>query len=268
MSVSPWRCEQHVAHLQLDPLRATLDAAHPARGLTLAGQPVKGDLLGLEIPRQGPDDVQTLVDCYAHGPDLVTTSTESQGRLRIDAVWRAIRPARGDRFLAGVELIVSARTDLLDSRPAVVVENALAATELLRLGGSESSEPLAATLAPVRGPLLLAPADGPGCVLWRLAESDLSYIEMIHPADFHHDELQWAVQAASPTGGERIRLCHRLFPESLEKGVILRAGARYLLRLARTTWRLRPPLMPHSPRPSRRWTRIDGQRGLSLSGRC
>ena len=58
MSASPWRCEQYVAHLQLDPLRVTLDAAHPARGLTLAGQPVAGNLLGLDIPLQGPGDQQ------------------------------------------------------------------------------------------------------------------------------------------------------------------------------------------------------------------
>ena len=66
--------------------------------------------------------------------------------------------------------------------------------------------------------MTLKPADGPGCVVWRLTGSELSYAEIIHPADFHHDEVQWA----APAGSARVRLGHRLFPESLEKGVILR----------------------------------------------
>jgi hypothetical protein len=45
---------------------------------------------------------------------------------------------------------------------------------------------------------------------------------MIHPADFHSDELL-------PGAGDAVMLRHRLFLSDLEKGVILRARVRGLL---------------------------------------
>ncbi len=83
--------------------------------------------------------------------------------------------------------------------------------------GPRSGEPLP---LPPSAPLRLSPADGPGCVLWRLPGEELSYVEMISPGDFHDDEA--ALDAAAH--GSRLR--HRLFPQSLEKGVLLRARVR------------------------------------------
>jgi hypothetical protein len=43
---------------------------------------------------------------------------------------------------------------------------------------------------------------------------------MVHPADFHRDE----VHALTPEG--RVRIEHHLFAQALEKGVLLRARVR------------------------------------------
>jgi hypothetical protein len=62
---------------------------------------------------------------------------------------------------------------------------------------------------------------GTGCLLFRLPGGELSYAEMVHAADFQHDELSWEDR---PHGV--LRIAHRLFRTSLEKGVILRARVR------------------------------------------
>jgi hypothetical protein len=77
-----------------------------------------------------------------------------------------------------------------------------------------------APLLPPRDRLVMEPASGPGCLVFRLSGLSLSYIEMVHPADFRHDELM-----PGPARGA-LRLEHRLFPQTLEKGVILRARVR------------------------------------------
>jgi hypothetical protein len=225
MDAAVWQCEPPLARLQFGSFQATFDATRPASGLTRiavpGGQMLDAMLLGLEMPLHRPGDAETLLECYAHGMDLVTTYKESAGRpLRVDAVWRAIRPTPGESFLAAVDLIVSVRTDLLESWPGVVVQSILRGTKASRLRALDPPRSTPLTL-PADGPLILEPADGPGCILWELPAAELSYAEMIHPADFHCDE---AAREASAGGMTRLR--HRLFPEALEKGVILRARVR------------------------------------------
>ena len=83
---------------------------------------------------------------------------------------------------------------------------------------SAACAPLA--LAPRRRQSI-GPESGAGCLLFRLPDVDLSYVEMVHPADFQHDEL-----SPGRPGGGALRIAHRLFRTSLEKGVILRARVR------------------------------------------
>ena len=201
MSASFWKCHEHVAHLDLDCFQATLDATRPADGLMLSGAPgdraIHAKLLGLVLPRHRPGDVESLVECSARRDDMVIAYQGSTGRpFRVDAVWRALRGGPAEAFLAAVDLIVSVRTELLDSRPEVGVQSVL---------------PVAVTFCPP------GPAEAPGCTIWRLPGEELSYAEMIIPADFHDDEAA----PDAPGGGNRLR--RRLFPRSLEKGVILRA---------------------------------------------
>jgi hypothetical protein len=57
------------------------------------------------------------------------------------------------------------------------------------------------------------------CFIFRLAGSQSSYVEMVHPADFNESMLR-----RSPSG--ETELSHRLFAGRLEKGVILRSRIR------------------------------------------
>ena len=67
----------------------------------------------------------------------------------------------------------------------------------------------------------LALGEGPGCLLFRRRDTEISYVEMIHPADFQRDALSVGTETTGP-----VLLRHRLFRQSLEKGVILRARLR------------------------------------------
>jgi hypothetical protein len=62
-------------------------------------------------------------------------------------------------------------------------------------------------------------------LIFRLPRCDFSYAEMIHAADFQHDQF---AAGKTPDGGCRPTLEHRLFPGTLEKGVILRSRIRGL----------------------------------------
>ena len=69
--------------------------------------------------------------------------------------------------------------------------------------------------------MTIAPPDGTGCLLFRMPGSDLTYVEMVHPADFQHDELSW-----DASGGDTLRIAHRLFrTESGERRDPSRPGA-------------------------------------------
>jgi hypothetical protein len=222
-----WTCDKNVAELQLDSFQATLDAARPGIGLVLCGpwgsQAIHAQLLGLAIALHRPGEVNWPGECYVRGDDLVVAYQESALRplrpLRVDAVWRALRPGPADRFLAAVELIVSVRTELPNSPAIAFAQSELPGGAMFRLLGTSPPHCDALALAP-SDLLRLVPADGPGCVLCRLPEVELSYAEMVHPADFQSDEV-----SLSPLGAVA-RLCHRLFPQSLEKGVILRSRVR------------------------------------------
>ena len=65
----------------------------------------------------------------------------------------------------------------------------------------------------------LTRATSRGCLLFDMPNSDLCYAEMVHPDDFQNSELTTATDERGPVWTLR----HLLFPENLEKGVILRA---------------------------------------------
>ncbi len=227
MPAALWKCDKNVAELKLDSFHATLDAAQPGLGLTLddpwGSHAICAQLLGLSVAPQRPGDVNWPAECYVRGDDLVVAYTESVLRplspLRVDAVWRALRPGSADEFLAAVELIVSVRTELLDSPAVAFVQSELPGGAMFRLAGTSQPRCEALALAPSEL-LRLVPAEGPGCVLCRLPGGEPTYAEMIHPADFHNDEA-----SLGPLGDGAI-LRHCLFNQSLEKGVILRSRVR------------------------------------------
>ncbi len=225
MPAPVWTCHEHVAALRLDPFGAAFCAALPDRGLLFNGPWIGKSilqLLGL-APAKHRADGTSPTEFHARGPDLVVAyegwAPTAQPPLRVDAVWRALRPGPADAFLAAIELIVSVRMELLDGPAELLIESRLPGEAMFRL--LERNPPQCEAMALKPWALLrLIPAEGPGCVLCRLPGKAFTYVEMIHPADFRNDEML----VAPVLDGARLR--HHLFPQSLEKGVMLRSRVR------------------------------------------
>jgi hypothetical protein len=223
MASPVWQLAGHRARLQVGRLEGAIDVSRPADGL--AGLRLEAEslgearLLGIEIPPRRPGGTSSPVECHVRGGDLMTAYQGSEiWPVWVDALWRAEASSVSNGPLAVLELVVSVRTDLSDSRPELAVQSALPAMEVLRLVDEEAARFDA--LAPT-GPWKIEPTAGPGCLVFRLPGSRLSYAEMVHPLDFHHDELTRPEDLSRPAV-----LRHRLFPEGFEKGVILRARLR------------------------------------------
>jgi hypothetical protein len=224
-----WQLDQYQARLFQEHFTATVNLLRPAEGIhdvDAAGEFADAHLLGVDVPSCDcaadslTDRANLVIGKHVRGSDLVAVFRETpQWPVRVELLWRwaASRPAG---VLAAVELIVSVATELLDSRPALTVRTALAADEVLRLADAGGSRFL--PLVPQHG-LSLGPGAGPGCLLFRRQGGQTSYAEMIHPADFHRDQLTGGAAADA-----KVEFRHKLFPQGLEKGVILRAWLRGL----------------------------------------
>jgi len=220
MTSSPWKIDRQRARLQLAHLAATIDLAEPARGLV--GLRVGSDrledaaLLGMEVPSSAAGDGKSLSECRVRGSLLTAAYQGSEDwPVSVEATWRAEGPSASNAPLATLALVVSVETQVLDVRPELAVGSDLPTTNVSRL-----VDPQALRFESVVGefPRVIEPGGGPGCLLFRFPESDLSYAEMVHPLDFLEGRLQGST-APRPT----VRLRHRLFGGPLEKGVILRA---------------------------------------------
>lgn len=221
----PWRLENHVARLQLGQLTAMVDLRQPNDGLVEvhlgAGRLAGAWLLGVATTSFSAGEEVRSPEKHLRGTDLVTAYEEPTSRpVRVDALWRAVSPMPSEKFVAAVELVVSVQTHLPESRPEVAVRSELSAAEAFRLVDAASAR--YRPLAPSPGAAaVIEPGEGLGCMLFRPPGVELSYAEMVHPADFQHHEL-----TARPEDDGTICLSHHLFSDPLEKGVILRARVR------------------------------------------
>jgi hypothetical protein len=219
-----WRIEQNLATLSRPALRATLDLARPHDGLTSVAyrdRPFSGHLLGVAVEPNQDSCAGSLVDSYARVGDLVATYAQTPTRpTRVQVYWRTVAEIADSAGAEAVDLQVSVQTSLLDAAAVVVAQSRLNTSETHRLIDVD-----AVRFEPIDLPTTvrrkLTPADGPGCLVFRSASGDMSYVEMIHPADFHEDALVREFDGM-------ISLSHDLFVSSLEKGVILRARVRGL----------------------------------------
>jgi hypothetical protein len=180
-----------------------VDSAQPLRGLAevVVGSVAWDDacLLGVSGSVLA-SAAATRVEWHVRGDDLIAAYEIGQPDFaRIDISWRAAGPMAGASWLACIDLFVSVRTDRLDWRHDVSVESEMPGTIAV-------PEPFGRR----------------GCSFF--AQDRWSYAEFVHPADLRHDEL-----TEFRDGPARCHLRRRLFlPETLEKGVILRARARGL----------------------------------------
>lgn len=181
-------------------------------------------MLGVDwAPR--PGDTTSPADHYVRVGDLVATYADvPQAAMRTEIYWRGDvqldAPAGIKPALGAVELMISVQTNMLDSRPHLVARSQLPAVQLLQLVDEEQAE--FAPLPAISGDAFQGlPADRPRCVLLRLPTLDVSYAEMVHPADPGRSEIRRVSQPSQTP--ETFELRHHLFAAELEKGVILRA---------------------------------------------
>jgi hypothetical protein len=218
-----WQLNGWQARLQAGSFAGQVNLLTPHEGLSLPLGPdhdkVVLRMLGIELPEPAPGPQNPPADCYVRGDDLVVVYSQATPRpVRVEAYWRASQAVAG---LLAIELQVSVQTSLLESAPELLAHSRLPRAEVWRLLGADSrafERPGHTQDKTIR----LQPEQGPGCLLFRLAGSDLSYVEMIHPSDFRWDEL-----APAREDGHLLR--HRLFSGELEKGVILRGRVRGLV---------------------------------------
>lgn len=234
MQNSAWQIQDHVARLTSERMSAEIDLLNPAGGATVAsaGNVALTDVtlfrVGLPATTHSGREGASPVEFFSRGNDLIAIYSERPDHpFRAQICWRLIASHHGGesmnelRDVAALELILSIQTSLLDSDPAVEVETQLAARQASQLADTTSArfnDVPASTIATSR-----SPDTGAGCFRFPLAGGQLSYIEMIHPADFHRATLA-SRGAASPA----LCLAHALFPQRLEKGVILRSRLRGL----------------------------------------
>jgi len=204
-----WKLAAAEARLDFGELLATIDLTRPELGLTGISYQGRGieatALLGVAIQRRL---APPIAEAYIRQRDLVVTYTQTpELPFRVQIYWRA---ASGPAGNPAIDLQVSVQTSLLDSRPALTTATSLGDAQRLHLveGAGGESQP------PSHGYDLLRPAD-----------SQASYVEMIHPADAAGGALFVAglgVNQRPETGS----VSHQLFASFLEKGVILRARLR------------------------------------------
>ena len=226
MTSSLWNLRADRATLDIASLAATLDLTHPANGLgitrALGASVADAQFLGISIPGLSESGQHSITDRYVRQEDL-TAAYELTGDcpLHVDARWSVCDGTSNDSRFVAVEVLVSVRTWVLDSLSQLSVVSRCPAEEVLHSIGGEID--VFATIAPAAADHLEfseAPA-GRGCMLLRLPESVISYVEMVRPGDFQSEEI--AFQASVP---QRAGILHRLSVEHLEKGVILRARVR------------------------------------------
>jgi hypothetical protein len=211
---SPWNLDGLHAALQRERLSAEIELDQPAGGLQvrLDGGPIAACILAPEIVL--PQPTSGLEEAFVRGNDLIVAYLPQGARpLRTQAYWRWLTPASVSGVLGGFELIVSQQTSLLECDPQLAVASRFTAGEVVGLRSDISTHK--ATL-PTR--VASDNDDWAGCWLVREVAAAISYMEMVHPDDLRH--------AAGQFDRANRKLTHRLFPQSLEKGVILRARLR------------------------------------------
>jgi len=222
MTSQLWRADDSKLKLCSDRFAAAVDPLDPSKGLhdlRVDHQSLSDHrLLQIELPFLALPCAAESVDSYVRGGDLVATYPEqARDAVRAQLYWRA-GSHRNASALAAVEIVASVQTSLLDSCPTVTARSELIASEAFQLVNLERG---------AFNSLLSKPEHShgsdsarlPQCYLFRLSSGRYSYAEMVHPADAHESDWDGWLQGQ----GFRLQLSHRLFPDRLEKGVILRA---------------------------------------------
>ena len=209
-----WQLADDSASLALPSLAAQINVLEPWRGLLApqwrssalppAVSVLQVDARELIAPNRLPLEV------YIRQSDLIATYAPSEGRnVQTQIYWRAAQAESA----ATIELILSAQTHLLDSRPSLQAHSTLPAGAVFHLPqGAQQLTELALDFQSRRE---FAAGECLPLFLFRPHGAAYSYAEMVQPADFAGASLELR-------GEDLLRFSHPLFAERLEKGVIRR----------------------------------------------
>jgi hypothetical protein len=239
MSAARWQLEDQKARLLDVAIEASIDLAHPERGLSLAlPEKLNGgsqlSVLGFTLESAYETD-RLQIDPYARENDLIATfERAAPWPMHAQVYWRRLEPKEfapeyAAQVVVAFDLIASVNTSLLDANPASTVRSSLkSAIAVLNLVEDKAIGLQAVELgsAAVRQVHQIGQSDSStGCFLARLANGPLTWIEMVHPIDFRGGRATFG-NSGSLSGRDAVSLVHGLFEQRLEKGVILRARVR------------------------------------------
>jgi hypothetical protein len=216
-----WEQQASGAKLACGPLAAAVQIDDASAALVVErwrGRPLNGLTV---LSYFGPSlrlEPFLLHETYVRGTDFVAAFAESgPQKIAPQLYWRAT--ADEQRQAVMVELVVSMKTDVLDSQPVsrvhslIIVGAELWHTHSLanpKFERIKSPDGRAATLN------YQAKESREALFLFRLPDHGLSFAQLVHPTDFVSAQI--AVDTQPPYS-----LLASLFPERLERGVIRRA---------------------------------------------
>jgi hypothetical protein len=220
-----WQTEGTTARLKLEPLSARLDRLRPARGLRdlrFGDRRMEAAaILQVRADTAASDRDECLLDSFVRGNEMVASyALWPPRKVGAELRWRCIHHV--DLAAVGLELIISVQTDLLDTDPGLTIGSVMPQGAVWRLVDADKLQ-FERIIFPDR---LLASYSlrPPAMLLYRPAEADWSFVEMIHPSDF-----AGAMLAQLPQEAGGFCSSYRLFDERLEKGVIRRGRLQGLL---------------------------------------
>jgi len=208
-ATSFWRTERNGGILACGPLRAFAECDPDGARLVLT-QWNDHKLRDIEVLGGIGHARLKIAETYVRGNDLVADCAHAgEDRIAPQLYWRATLAEKGQ--VARVELVLSVRTDLLDSAPIWTTNSFV--TDSMLYHANELHSTRFSEINKTSGKLNRDDSDVQ-LFVFRIPRIDLSYAEMIHPSDFVSAEAE---------GENPPCVRAQLFPERLEKGVIRRA---------------------------------------------
>jgi hypothetical protein len=214
-----WRLHGNVAELNFEKLSGRIDVSRPNLGLGVinaGGAQQTAELL--RVYRSDSLDEKSwplaVAEFYVRGNDLVSSYQATEDwPFSPQLYWRANSLSAVDGVLASASLLVSVQTHLLDTVPQIAVASSVPCEELLFVLVKADELPRAVRVDTSQ----TAPSSNEDdcCVVSRLRDVPVSYVEVMPAGDFHAFNLRQEENRAS--------FEWRLFAEFLEKGVIRRA---------------------------------------------
>jgi len=212
-----WKLVFPSASVHSGPFRAEVDLRHPEWGLhrvVLGRQPYENaQILGADVATAQSVGQVVVADWCHCDCDLVAVYGETtQCPVQVDLRWRVLRLPDFPSVQAALELVASVRTSAPQCSVELHTRSVLPAEQLWMVAaGGERTEP------PEGKSLRIAEQSQVAGVLFFLPDSDLFYLEMVHPNDRVLVTVQQAQQHQSLT------IDSTLLSTTVEKGVIFRA---------------------------------------------